>query len=86
MANHKSAKKRIRTNNRKRIENKMSQSKVKTQIKKALASTDKEEAEKSYRKAVSLLDKSAAKGRIHPNNASRKKAELSKHLNNLKVV
>ena len=45
MANHKSAKKRIRTTARRRIVNQMSESKIKTSIKKVLSTTDKTEAE-----------------------------------------
>jgi len=83
MATHKSAKKRMRTNDRKRIINKISESKIKTLVKRALNVTDKAEAEKSYKDAVSLLDRSTIKGNIHKNNAARKKAALTKHLNKL---
>lgn len=83
MATHKSAKKRIRTSGRKRIVNKNAASKVKTSLKKAFASNNKEEAEKLYKEAVSILDKNATKGRIKKNNASRKKSQLTKHLNSL---
>ncbi len=85
MANHKSAKKRIRTNDRKRVVNKIANSRIKTLYKKALNSTDKVEAEKLYKDAVSVLDRNAVKGRIHKNNAARKKAALTKHLNSLKA-
>lgn len=86
MANHKSAKKRIRTNERKRVINKISDSKIKTVVKKALGTTEKVEAEKLYKEAVALLDKSSAKGRIPKNRSSRKKAALTKHLNGLTVA
>lgn len=83
MASHKSAKKRIRTNERKRIINKNSISRIKTVMKKALNSNEKEEAEKLYKEAVSILDRSVTKGNIHRNNAARKKSALTKHLNSL---
>jgi small subunit ribosomal protein S20 len=83
MATHKSAKKRMRTSARKRIVNKMRESKVKTVIKKALIATSKAEAEKLYKDAVSLLDRNTTKGNIHRNNAARKKAALTKHLNKI---
>ena len=83
MATHKSAKKRMRTNARKRIINKISESKIKTLVKRALNVTDKAEAEKLYKEAVSLLDRNTIKGKIHRNNAARKKAALTKHLNKL---
>jgi len=49
MATHKSAKKRIRTNERKRVVNQQAESKIKTSVKKVLATTTKEEAEKLAR-------------------------------------
>lgn len=83
MASHKSAKKRIRTNEKKREENKSVVSRIKTLYKKTLESTDKAEAEKLYKEAVSALDKVGLKNKIHKNNASRKKAALTRHLNKL---
>jgi small subunit ribosomal protein S20 len=83
MASHKSAKKRIRSNEKKREVNKSVISKIKTLYKKTLNTTDKAEAEKLYKEAVSVLDKSSTKNMIHRNNASRKKAALTKHLNKL---
>jgi small subunit ribosomal protein S20 len=86
MASHKSAKKRIRTNARKRIVNKIAGSKIKTVVKKALSTSEKEEAEKLYKEAVAILDRGATKGKIPLNTASRKKAALTKHLNSLTTV
>lgn len=83
MATHKSAKKRIRSSERRRVINKRNESKVKTVIKKTLASKDKNEIDKLYKEAISIIDKSTAKGILHPNNAARKKSALSKHLNNI---
>lgn len=81
MAHHKSAKKRIRSSEKKRIVNQMAESKVKTHYKKTLTTTNKEEVEKLYKEAVAILDKSVTKGRLHKNNAARKKSKLTKHLN-----
>ncbi len=83
MANHKSAKKRIRTSERKRMVNKTADSRIKTTYKKALAATDKTEAEKLYKEAVAILDRKATKGKLHKNNAARKKSALTKHLQSL---
>jgi len=83
MAQHKSAKKRIRTTAKKREVNKNYSSKIKTNVKRVLASDNKEEAEKLYKDAVSVLDRGATKGIIHRNNAARKKSALTKHLNKL---
>jgi small subunit ribosomal protein S20 len=63
--------------------NKRAESKLKTVYNKALKSTDKTEAEKLYKEAVSILDRSAAKGFIPKNNASRKKAALTRYFNSL---
>jgi small subunit ribosomal protein S20 len=85
MANHKSAKKRIRTNEKKRVMNKMTTSRIKSTMKKVMDTENREEAEKHYKEAVTLLDKSSSKGRIHRNTASRKKSQLTRHLNGLEV-
>jgi len=81
MATHKSAKKRIRTTERRRINNKRNDSKIKTLVKKTMASKDQSEIEKLYKDAISFIDKNAARGGLHKNNAARKKSALSKHLN-----
>jgi len=83
MANHKSAKKRIKTNEKKRLINKASLSKLKTLTKKAFDISEKAELEPVYKEAVSYIDKMASKGRIHKNNAARKKSQLTVHLNAL---
>jgi small subunit ribosomal protein S20 len=83
MANHKSAKKRIRSNEKKRVMNKMTSSKIKSSMKGVRETEKMEDAEKHYKEAVALLDKSATRGRIHRNTASRKKSQLTKHLNSL---
>jgi len=85
MASHKSAKKRIRTSERRRVINKSNESEIKTLVKKVLSSTEKDDAEKAYKGAVSVIDRSVAKGNIHKNTAARKKAALTKHINNLEA-
>ena len=86
MASHKSAKKRIRSNERKRVINKSVNSEIKTLVKKTLESKDKATAEKLYKDAVSMLDKNTTKNRIHKNNAARKKSRLTKHINSLNAA
>jgi small subunit ribosomal protein S20 len=86
MASHKSAKKRIRTNLRKRTVNQIAESRIKTTVKKAMAASEKETAEKLYKDAVAILDKCAANGILHKNNVARKKAALTRHLNSLKAA
>ncbi len=86
MAHHKSAKKRIRSSERKKAVNKMTDSKIKTVIKKTLATDKKEELEKLYKEAISIIDKGASKGRLHKNTAARKKSTLTKHLNKVVIA
>lgn len=82
MANTKSAKKRIRSNERKRQRNQMYRSRVKTMIKKAeLSIYSGTPDEALVREALSTLDKAAVKGIIHKNNAARRKSRLMKKFN-----
>ena len=81
MAHHKSAKKRIRSTERKKEVNKRIDSKIKTVVKKTLGADKKEELEILYKEAISILDKGTSKGRLHKNNAARKKSRLTKHMN-----
>lgn len=83
MAHHKSAKKRIRSSEKRKKINKMTDSKIKTVMKKTLATSTKEEVEQLYKEAIAIIDKGAAKGRLHKNNAARKKSKITKHLNEL---
>ena len=85
MANHKSAKKRARTSEKKRILNKGSISRVKTLIKKVYESSDKASGETNLKEAISFLDKTAVKGRMHKNNVARKKSTLTKFVNGLEA-
>lgn len=85
MANHQSAKKRIRANEKKRMRNKASISKVKTLMKKVLESTDKTTGETNLKEAVAFLDKTATKDRLHRNNVARKKSRLTKFVNSLEA-
>ncbi len=82
MANTKSAKKRIRSNERKRVRNTMYRSRVKTAVKKAEQSIfTGTPDEATIREAISTLDRAAGKGIIHKNNAARRKSRLMKKLN-----
>ena len=84
MANHKSAIKRMRSSERKRLRNKATSSRIKSTIKKVFSAEKIEDAEKIYKEAVSILDKSVDRGRIHKNTAARNKSRLTKHINSLK--
>ena len=79
MANTKSAEKRIRSNERKRLRNQMYRSRVKTLVRKAEQVIASGQAnEEAVREAISTLDKAASKGIIHRNNAARRKSRLVK--------
>lgn len=83
MAQHKSAVKRIRQDEKKRLRNKSYKSKLSTETKKLLEIESKEEAELQFRKVESLLDRLATKRIIHPNNAANQKAKLARSLASL---
>ena len=77
MANTKSAEKRIRSNERKRVRNLSYRTRTKSAVKKAeLAIASGADAEAAVREAISTLDKAAVKGIIHKNNAARRKSRL----------
>jgi small subunit ribosomal protein S20 len=83
LANLKSAKKRIRQNEKRRLLNRRYRSAARTHIKKTrslMASGELDEAEAVLLQAVSTLDKAARKGVIHPNNAARRKSRLMSQL------
>jgi len=83
MANHKSALKRIRSNNAKRLRNKYQHKTTRTFIKKLTNTTSKSEAEELLKKVTSMIDKLAKKNIIHKNNAANKKSKLTKLVNSL---
>ena len=83
MANTKSAKKQVRSSERKRVRNQNRRSAAKTGVKKArlqLEGGDLEAAIEATREAASALDRAASKGAIHRRNASRRKSRLMKRL------
>ena len=61
MANHKSALKRIRSNNKKRLLNRFQHKTARNAIKKLREMTDKKEANKMFPYVISLIDKSKEK-------------------------
>ncbi len=84
MANHKSALKRIRSNERKRIRNRIIRSRMRTFVKKARISVQGEDATSARDatlQAIKELDKAVSKGVLHKNTAARQKSRLMKKLN-----
>ena len=86
MANIKSAKKRIKTNEKARLVNKSFKSSMKTSIKKvedAIVNNKKEEALVLFKETTKLIDKAVNKGILHKNNAGRKKSRLMLKINSI---
>jgi small subunit ribosomal protein S20 len=81
MANIKSQKKRNLTNAKRAARNKAVKSELKTRVKNAMASAGTDASADEVRLAVKRLDKAAAKGIIHPNQAARRKSRLLKTVN-----
>lgn len=85
MANHKSAIKKYKRDEKKRLINKMNKTKMRNQIKKFKKEIEEgkmEEAKSMFPKVISIIDKSNTKGTIHKKTASRYKARLTALLNN----
>ncbi len=83
MANHKSALKRIRQAEKRRLHNRTYRNRARTLVKKARAtigSKDLAQAKEATRLAVRDLDMAASRGTIHPRNAARRKSRLMKQL------
>lgn len=83
MANHKSALKKIRSDETKRLRNKYQLKTTRTYLKRLRETEDKDEAQKLYKEVASMLDKLAKKNIIHKNNAANKKSKLAKMVNAL---
>jgi small subunit ribosomal protein S20 len=86
MANIKSQLKRIKTNEKARLRNKSVKSSLKTSIRKfreAADAGDRDKAVELLQDASRKLDKAAAKGVIHANQAANKKSALAKRVNQL---
>ena len=86
MANIKSQKKRILTNEKARLRNNAVKSELKTAIRAvntAVESTDKDAATAALVAAGRKLDKAVSKGVIHKNQAANKKSAMAKQLNQI---
>ena len=86
MANIKQQKKRVLTNEKRRMRNKSVRSATRTEIRKfreAVASGDKAAAEAQLRVASRKLDKAVTKGVFHRNSAANKKSNMARALNKM---
>lgn len=80
MANHKSALKRIRSNEKKRVLNKYQHKTTRNAIKALRTASTKEDASSKLANVISMIDKLAKKNIIHDNKASNLKSKLTKHV------
>lgn len=83
MANHKSAEKRIRANETKRLRNRYQSKTTRTEIKKLTSITKKDEAQELLKKVSAMIDRLAKKNIIHWKKAANQKSKLAKRVNAL---
>jgi small subunit ribosomal protein S20 len=83
MAHHRSALKRIRQTEKRRLQNRYYKKSARTAIKNLRDLKDKAEAEKFLPKVVSMIDRLAKRGNIHRNKAANLKSGLMKHVNTM---
>ena len=86
MATHKSALKRARQSKIRRLRNVAYKTKAKRavkEVKSAMSNNSVDEARESLIRAVSIIQKTASKGVIHKNKASRKISRLARQVNKL---
>jgi len=86
MPNHKSAEKRVRQNEKRRVINRNNQSRLRTQVKKlrtSLEGNDKQQSQELLVPTISLIDKAVNKGVLHKNTAARYKSRLTTHVGKL---
>jgi small subunit ribosomal protein S20 len=86
LANLRSAIKRIRSNEKKQIRNRIIRSRARSAVAAARESQKKGSRDADIQKAIRELDKAASKGVIHKNNAARRKSRLAKKLMSQKKV
>ena len=82
MANIKSQIKRNRQNEKRRLRNKAARSEIKTRVKSAVQAGEQgaEHSADALHTAVKRIDKAAAKGIIHKNQAANRKSKLMRRL------
>ena len=80
MANHKSAEKRMRQNERRNAINRQNRGQLRTEVKKlraAILTGNRDQAQALLPEAISVIDKSTQKGVLHKNAAARYKSRLT---------
>lgn len=89
MANHKSAEKRNRQSQVRRIRNRANRTRMRNVIKDvddAIASGAQADADAALKIAIPMIAKTATKGTIHKRNASRKVSRLTKRVNKMQAA
>ena len=88
MANHKSALKRAKQNEKRRLRNKMTKSVMKNAVRNVVEAKEAgdDNTEKLLRKAQSTIAKAAKKGVLHKNTAARKISRLTRAVNSATAV
>ena len=84
LAHSSSARKRVRVNQKRGLHNKSLRSQYRTYVSKAeklIDAGDLDAADEAVKQAIGILDKTARKRVLHPNNAARRKSQLAKKLN-----
>ena len=75
--------KRERQDKKRRLRNVNSLSRLRTHVKKVLASSTKKDADTLYKQTVRIIDKAVSKNLIHKNTGARRKSQITRHLNSL---
>jgi len=83
MANHKSALKRIRQNEKRRVHNKFFAKTMRNALRDFRALTEKKDAEERFPKMTSLIDKLVKKNIIHKNKAANLKSKMAKQVSTM---
>ena len=89
MANHKSAEKRNRQSQVRRIRNRANRTRMRNAIKAvdtAIVTGSQEDAQTALATAIPVIARTASKGTIHKKNASRKVSRLTKRVNKMQVA
>jgi len=77
MPHHKSAAKRVKTNEKARLSNVAVKTRLRSAVKAVRSATKRAEAETALKAAISILDRTAARGVIKKETASRQKSRLA---------
>ena len=83
MANHKSSIKRIRQDQKKRLQNRYYGRTMRNSVRAIRTTTDKQEAEKLFPGVAKMIDKLAKRNFIHWKKAANLKSKIAKHINSL---